>query len=185
MLVQEATTGVISLEEDDPNAVNIMLKFLYTGDCPYFRGGLDTAIETYVLADKYDLPTLAAFVVGCFKGLRVVEEKLTDLVEAVRTIYLKTSNGSALRKAASKIIHDNAKKVFKTEKPRHWISEVDGLCLDLYFLSMGWEGPRECLNRSIETYEVVCEHCAFMSKVRADMGLWKVHGCQHTTLNST
>jgi len=160
MLVQEAATGVINLEDDDPDAVKLMLKFLYTGDYPY-HNELCTAVEIYVLADKYDLPTLARIVAERFKKDGLGEYELSVFIEAVRTIYLKTSNGSALRKAASRIIHHNAKKLFKTEKSRHWISEVDGLCVDLYFLSMGWESQRKCSDCGVVTDEVICENCGY------------------------
>ncbi|KAH7317252.1 BTB/POZ protein [Rhexocercosporidium sp. MPI-PUGE-AT-0058] len=62
---KEAQTGVVDLDDDDPAAVETMLKFFCTGNYiePAKKSGeirleIRSAIATYIIADKYDVPAL-------------------------------------------------------------------------------------------------------------------------------
>ncbi|KAL8868283.1 MAG: hypothetical protein Q9174_005090 [Haloplaca sp. 1 TL-2023] len=97
---KESTTHQIDLPEDDPEAFNLTLKYLYTGDFAGYNGfvkndGQDTdrdvralrLADVFLLADKYQISDLKELVVSKLANLIHVSENLPTFLEVSRTIY--------------------------------------------------------------------------------------------------
>jgi hypothetical protein len=99
--LQEAYTGVIDLDDDDPIPVEVMLKYFYTGkynepinESEDLRLQLQVQVLTYNLADKYDVPTLMGLTEKRFKitlGPGTATEEFLSVVADVYTIPTSTN----------------------------------------------------------------------------------------------
>lgn len=86
---QEAQTGVISLEHDDPGAVKAMLEFMYHGS--YTHADEDTAMlfvaRAYAIGDIYCVPELKDHAAAQFEELASARWDTPDFAHAMRIIY--------------------------------------------------------------------------------------------------
>lgn len=140
---KEAKTGRIKLVEDDPDAVEAMLKFLYTCDYSYSKDdGLSLHINVYALADKYDIPTFKTLAQSRFADEAAKQYRNPKFLIAVRDIYNKTGD-KGLRDIAAEIVNRHVQTLFQTDESRQWIAEVPGLAADIAFLQLEWKSGRE------------------------------------------
>ena len=94
--VQEQFTNVIDLDNDEPIPVEMMLKYFYTGkynepvnETKEPRPHLQIQVQTYILADKYDVPTLMGLIEKKFRstlGKGLAPEEYLSVVSNVYTI---------------------------------------------------------------------------------------------------
>jgi speckle-type POZ protein len=103
-LLQEAHTGIIDLDDDDPVPVEVMLKYFYTGkynepidESKGMRFQLHVQVLTYNLADKYDVPTLMGLAEQKFKATLNSWPLAGDYLSAVRDVYTIPTPSNALR----------------------------------------------------------------------------------------
>ena len=76
--LQEATAQTIVMDDDDPEALEVLLYYLYTMSTlsihswlehqEYAPGTLKTLVQIAILADKYELPLLGELILDSFKS---------------------------------------------------------------------------------------------------------------------
>jgi hypothetical protein len=105
--LQEAHTGTIDLDDDDPVPVEVMLKYFYTGryneptnESKDLRLQLKVQVLTYNLADKYDVPTLMGLAERKFKYTLDKRPPAEEYLSVVRYAYIIPTPSNALRTIA-------------------------------------------------------------------------------------
>lgn len=94
--IQEGMTGKISLPDDDPEAINIMVHHLYgqsytntrlefKDHCEENRALLD--IKVYAVADKYDIPSLAECAKDEFKVWAAKSQRTESWARVVEEVW--------------------------------------------------------------------------------------------------
>jgi speckle-type POZ protein len=103
-LLQEAHTGVIDLDEDDPVPVEVMLNYFYTGkynepinESKDLLLQLQVQVLTYNLADKYDVPTLMELAEKQFKATLEKGPTAEEYLSVIRDAYNIPTPSNALR----------------------------------------------------------------------------------------
>ncbi|KAH7403063.1 BTB/POZ protein [Cadophora sp. MPI-SDFR-AT-0126] len=101
---KEAQTGIVDLDDDDPAAVETMLRFFYTGkyiepanESGEIRFEIRIAILIYILADKYDVSALMDLAEKSFKRLLSVSLTEEDYLSAVSDVYTLPLPTNALK----------------------------------------------------------------------------------------
>ncbi|KKY13186.1 putative btb poz domain-containing protein [Diplodia seriata] len=82
-------TGVINLEDDDPDAVKAMLQFMYRGSYTITEddNAMTQVARAYALGEMYCVPELKEAAAAKFKELSSAHWERADFVNAVRVIY--------------------------------------------------------------------------------------------------
>lgn len=132
----------MTMEDDDPQSIGLLLHFLYTGDpSPIHRNSLqvhevlERNVNAFVVANKYDIRNLKVRAMGNIRfEIALVEEnlgskdrrsraRLTSLVETLRAIYDDESDQLVLEEIKQEIL-----KILTT-LPRLWseCEEIDVL----------------------------------------------------------
>jgi len=125
---QEAFTGVINLEDDDPATVFLMLCFLYTADYevdPEHEPSATLSIhaQMFTLADKYDLPALMSLAKQKYESLQA-KISLHDCLPSISEVYTLPSSGNSLRNSAVCYAREQLKQGLGEEKVRAAIWQV-------------------------------------------------------------
>jgi len=129
---QEAQTGVIEMSHDEPQVIQALLQYLYTGDYrrdPTCPSSLLLLAKIYASADMHDVPGLKDAITYDFdrsvgQGLRDESSRL-DFVEAVSYIYENTlETDRALKDVAVNFTLRAAKELFETGVVAHCSRQV-------------------------------------------------------------
>ncbi|KFY00931.1 hypothetical protein O988_03022 [Pseudogymnoascus sp. VKM F-3808] len=101
---KEAVTGIISLEDDNPLAVNFMMDYIYTNDYTINKQPKDVLsrlrmhVQVYCLGDKYDIVGLRRMATFSYEDV-LDEATFEEFLASIPEVYLpQASNG--LRKSA-------------------------------------------------------------------------------------
>ncbi|USW52049.1 Putative BTB/POZ domain-containing protein [Septoria linicola] len=91
---RESSNGVVVLEEDDPSAIEVLLRFFYTGtyvvptdDGEKSWSPLALPVLVHTMADKYGVPRLVDFANTEFTSRAKEMGQSTALIEAIAEIY--------------------------------------------------------------------------------------------------
>lgn len=96
-IVKEATSRVIKMDVDDADALRHLLRYIYTANIDELVAEadhkdnydfLDHLLDVFLLADKYDLPTLSELLVEAFQDVKVYWEASQAVRAYVRIIQL-------------------------------------------------------------------------------------------------
>lgn len=86
---------MMNMDDDDPIAVNIMLKYFYSGkyhepsaDMRDGRSQLYFQVLTYILADKYDIPDLLLVVMKVFQSTLESKPTAAEFLMTVSNVYM-------------------------------------------------------------------------------------------------
>ena len=91
--IKEGPSGQIRLQEDDPDMVHNMLRFLYTltyQDDASGRKRLSTNANMYAIADKYRIDALKDLARDKFSRILDAGWDITDFLEVIETVYTTT-----------------------------------------------------------------------------------------------
>jgi hypothetical protein len=99
-LPQEAVTGIINLEDDEPEIVSKMIDFLYTAkyaDDPQ-TDLLMQSVKIYVIGEKYDVPTLKHYAKWKFDDAIHSKWNAKSFAAALKLMYEETPDKDRLLK---------------------------------------------------------------------------------------
>ncbi|KAH6847105.1 hypothetical protein B0I37DRAFT_374303 [Chaetomium sp. MPI-CAGE-AT-0009] len=147
-LFQEGKTGVVALPDDDPQVVNLMIRYLYYLDYPAQPEVQDEAVETpqesksadcsnltvharvYALGEKYDIQGLKTLAIEKFKTEAKVHWNCDEFIRAVEEVYTSTiDQDRGLRDAVVEAIRVHP-TVLDKEPMQNVVRRLD-LCFDL------------------------------------------------------
>jgi hypothetical protein len=101
--LQETQTGIIDLDDDNPDPVKVMLKYFYTGkynepinESKDLRLRLQVQVLTYNLADKYNVPNLMGLAEKQFKATLDKRPTAEEYLSVVREVYNIPTPSNAL-----------------------------------------------------------------------------------------
>lgn len=100
MLSQEGVTGIINLEDDEPQIVSKMIDFLYTAkyaDDPQ-TDLLMQSVKIYVIGEKYDIPTLKHYAKWKFDDAMSSKWNAKSFAAALKLMYEETPDKDRLLK---------------------------------------------------------------------------------------
>jgi hypothetical protein len=130
-VLQEAKSGVISLEEEDPQIFERVVKFMYTSD---YSNSLDSATtatavtastnsgtvprdlivhtRVYISAEKWDIPALKNLAAKKFEDALLLEGETSSFAESLRLMFEETpENDRLLKDVALKFAGNNYKEL--------------------------------------------------------------------------
>jgi hypothetical protein len=168
---QEAVTGVINLEDDDPATVYLMLQFFYTADYEVDpecepSAALSIHAQMFTLADKYDVPALMSLAKQKYESLQA-KIPLYDCLPSISKVYALPLSGNSLRKYAVQHARVHIKRGLKEEIVRAaiWqvVNEVPEYGFDLLesFVNIPLKGRcRDCgPNQGATALQARCTSC--------------------------
>lgn len=106
---------MLDLPDDDPDAVDSMLCFMYTGCVS--RKALDSFVASariFAIAEKYCISKLEHVALQNFESCTIGEMNTIDFANAIRSVYSSTTDSQhAMRNAITSIIAENATELYK------------------------------------------------------------------------
>jgi hypothetical protein len=121
---------VINLEEDDPLMVNLMLTFLYTSDYDYSSleqpNSMPLMLHTniYILADKYQIPTLMRLAENKYKRVLSTKPNLEDYFLSIPQVYILPTSAGQLRAITVQYARQFLRKIFAKENVRERLQQL-------------------------------------------------------------
>lgn len=106
------------MDQDDPDAIEAMLKFLYTGDYNTENLTMQNHLEIYELADRVDIPALKTLCEDRFNAMAKQDWKDASFPACVKIAYDITPPGPAgqrLRSMLVKIASQHVKELFQLD----------------------------------------------------------------------
>ncbi|KAK5170364.1 uncharacterized protein LTR77_004951 [Saxophila tyrrhenica] len=118
---KEAQTGVVTLKEDDPNVVEVMLHFMYHFDYEdEGHGGLAPLMLNaylFVMADKYQVDGLKALAKDKFLKRTTSQWNTSSFAEVISVAYsLDDRVTGVLRQILAGTVRDHAKDLFRKQE---------------------------------------------------------------------
>ncbi|CZR63634.1 uncharacterized protein PAC_13531 [Phialocephala subalpina] len=170
---REAHTGVIDLDDDDPVPVEIMLKYFYTGKYnePIYESeklGLQLQVQvlTYILADKYDVPTLMGLAQKMFKSTLSGGATSEEYLSVVSDVYAISTSTNALRAIAVDHARTNFRDMMRSddlEILRATLEDVPEFAFDVLQLFANAPLRGHCYscgpNQTAEALQARCTKC--------------------------
>jgi len=168
---KETTTGIIELPDDDPKIVQLMLSFFYTTDYEMdFKEApgriLQMHVQTFTLADKYDVPALMSLAKQNYEEL-LMTASFQDYLGSIPDVYVLPRCGNSLRKPVIKFARERMKPEFQKENIRKEVAmileEVPEFGFDVLeiFLDAPLRGDcRDCgPNQGATALQASCHRC--------------------------
>lgn len=171
--MQEAYTGIIDLDDDNPIPVEVMLKYFYTGEYnePINENegpGLQLQVQvlTYNLADKYDVPTLMGLAEKRFKTTIDSGPAIQDFLFMVADVYAIPTSTNALRAIAVNYARKEIQAMMQSpslEILRATIQDVPEFAFDVLQLFVNAPLRGYCHscgpNQAAEAVQARCSQC--------------------------
>ncbi|KAK0113072.1 hypothetical protein ONS95_014778 [Cadophora gregata] len=170
---KEAHTGVIDLDDDDPVAVEIMLKYFYTGkynepinESKELHLQLQAQVLTYTLADKYDIPTLMGLAEKRFKSTLDQGPTPEEYLSVVSDVYTVPTPTNALRAIAVEYARIKFRDMMQSadlEFLRALLQDVPEFAFDVLQLFVNAPLRGRCFscgpNQNAEALQARCLNC--------------------------
>lgn len=136
---KESDQNTITLHEDDPDALNVLIKCLYRHHADITSSNskpMTFAVKVYAIADKYDIPTLRSQAAARFSKVLSPEADLEDFINAIKTVDESVPGGDrTLWEVIIKIIRDHMEFLLAKEEFIVLIGELPLLMADLLRLT--------------------------------------------------
>ncbi|KAB5531395.1 hypothetical protein GE09DRAFT_1146941 [Coniochaeta sp. 2T2.1] len=145
---KEASTGIIELTEDDPEAVRMMMHYFYHHDYPHVtlhqadeagkkdpkpNSNLVIHSRVYALGEKYAVEGLMAVALAKFVSEAKVHWESKDFLQAVEYIYSATpEHDRGLRDAVKDVFYKNRWDLMHNEDAMRCLREVPDLAYDVF-----------------------------------------------------
>ena len=134
--LQETHSGVIVLEEDEPEMVKLMIDYLYTGtykDDHYlsYNPALTNAL-LYILSDKYNIPMLRDMAAAMFSTRIQSSTDCALFLELIPLIYEKTNETDlTLREPLAKAAASRAEEFLKHNEFTSMVASIGDFGKDM------------------------------------------------------
>lgn len=119
MVIKEGVSGVIDLQEDDPNMVSNMLRFLYIQDYQDDYGGdrpLLVNANMYAIGDKYRIDDLKNLAKRKFSDALEAGWDIVSFPEIIETVYSTTlPSDRGLRDCLTPVLLKHKEELHKHE----------------------------------------------------------------------
>ncbi|RDI78632.1 hypothetical protein Vi05172_g11352 [Venturia inaequalis] len=160
---EEGQTGVISMNHDDPDAIEAVLRFLYTGDYNTESVIMQSHLKIYELADRLDIPALKTLSENKFEVLAKNEWKEATFPPCVKIAYDITPpgpGGERLRSMVVQIASQHLKELFNLDIGfKNMMIEVPGFGGDLAEVLAGATSTTERSPPSTPNATYECDRC--------------------------
>ncbi|KAE9964439.1 hypothetical protein BLS_008371 [Venturia inaequalis] len=160
---EEGQTGVISMNHDDPDAIEAMLQFLYTGDYNTENLTMQNHLKIYELADKVDVSALKTLCEDKFNAMARNNWKDLSFPGCMKTAYDITPpgpSGENLRSIVVKIASENVKQLFQLDTGfKQMLADVAELGADMVEFLAKSSSQSDNANSSRSDCSYLCRHC--------------------------
>lgn len=156
-VLQESNSGVIELFDDDPDAVEAVLKHIYTDETDCSRSD-DWLHQLHVCqaADKYLLPKLSSAAFTRFKQATDDLKDMSSVLEAIQTIrdisndeeHTKIADSLEARHQSALLRHDDYRSIVENDKALMW-KHMDRLNFDDDVEAMEFVKCQQCRKSAI------------------------------------
>lgn len=135
MFSQEAHENEMSLEDDNPKAVRIMIRCLY--GLGYKKDKSSTAddmlflVDVFAIADKYDVPRLRKSVTIHFAELAKKKDftRTNAFVECIKSACENAWADKSLERVILGICHEKLASVFQNQSFKDWLQTTTSFTL--------------------------------------------------------
>ncbi|TVY24589.1 hypothetical protein LHYA1_G006306 [Lachnellula hyalina] len=171
---QEQYTGVIDLDDDDPVAVEILLKYFYTGkynepidEMKELRQQLQVQVLTYNLADKYDVLALMGLAAKRFKSTLNDGPTTVEYLSVISDVYAIPTSTNSLRVTATEHARANFRDMIQSDDSevlRTTLQDIPEFAFDVLQLFANAPLIGRCYtcgpNQSAEPLQARCIKCS-------------------------
>ncbi|TVY20478.1 Kelch-like protein 25 [Lachnellula arida] len=166
---KESEDSTIALEDDEPEIVDIMVRFLYEQSLDLEATETNTllllAVKVYVIGDKYDIGALSELAKNKFEELVGPAWENPSFIRALEIIYKQTPDRT-LKDLAIKVITVHIDKLLAKEEFTDLCKEIGALALDVL------KATRESGNKKHDPLVGVVLTCTRCNGERIRNGFW-------------
>jgi hypothetical protein len=129
---QESTQDVIKLEEDDPDAIDTILRYIYKIPVAPRHSSSDENpwrywLDVYTTADKYLVPALSEHACKYFFDFARAERSLNEIADIIETLHTEMNHDNKIFKLAAELRKKHLRRLLQNKRYRETVQDDQAL----------------------------------------------------------
>lgn len=129
---QESTQDVIKLEEDNPDAMDTVLRYIYKIPVAPRCSSSDENpwccwLDVYTIADKYLVPALSEQACKYFFDFSRSERSLNEIADIIETLHMEMNHDNKTFKLAAELREKHLRKLLQNKQYREKVQDDQAL----------------------------------------------------------